>query len=97
MKSPPSFVPVDTTEPPLLSAMHAANDPEAPDLFNRIPWWYSKVEPWFEWANTEGPCTNFVTFDDPNPVYVNVWGRSGRKYQGYIDENREACGQGTYY
>ena len=74
MKPPPSFVPVDETKPPLLTAMHVANDPDdpAPNLYNRIPWWYNKVEPWFEWANTEGPCTNFVKFDDPNPVTVNV-------------------------
>ena len=68
----PSFVPVDETKPPLLTAMHGADDPEAPDLYNRIPWWYSKVEPWFKWANTEGPCTNFVKFDDLNPVTVKV-------------------------
>ena len=68
----PSFVPVDETKPPLLTAMHREDDDEAPDLYNRIPWWYNKVEPWFEWANTEGPCTKFVTFDDPNPVFVNV-------------------------
>ena len=36
-----------------------------PDIYNRMPWFYSTLEPWMQWANSAvGICKNAVTYGD---------------------------------
>ena len=71
------------------------DDSIKPDIYNRMPWYFSILEPWMQWANSAiGICKNAVTYGDG--FTVNVYGTSGLEYEGFVDENNKACGFGTF-
>ena len=80
---------------------HYSNDPPINEDFKAVSWGAmtsfikDEVEPWFEWATTDGPCKDSYTEDDMTAKAglasvletYDVW-------VGHIDSDGNACGEG---
>merc|ERR1712045_121047 len=52
--------------------------------------------PWYNWANTAGPCTTWGTLS--NQVWNHEATTMGSRYdyEGYLDSSNRPCGKGTW-
>ena len=57
-----------------------------------------ELDPWFIYANTDGPCQEFVTKENSSTnVFIGVPFPSTDPFhwEGFVDDDGNACGEGV--